>query len=424
METRRFLMVTTFYPPYYLGGDAVHVEYLAEALAGRGHEVHVEFAPAAYRIKAGRTPPESVSHRDGVELHAIPSPWRGAQPLASYLFGHSKSVTRFHQSLVDEVKPDVVHLHNISLLGTGVISSPPAETTLYTAHDYWIRCPRSDLFKYGRYPCDKPTCTRCSLASMRPPQLWRRGGGLKPLRELDGAIAPSLFMLQAIERELTCPTVHIPNFAPDRNPEGTVEEPGEYYLYVGVHDIHKGIVELGVAAADCPDVHFVFVGRGRYEKRLRKLLGGTVPNAEVRGWVGPQELTDYYRYARALIIPSLWHENSPLAAIEALSWGAPLLVSRRGGLVELVDGGEAGLSFEPEASSIRDAIEYAEGKGLPEMLRRGARKAYETHHHPDRYLERYMALVQGMSEGGTQQEGRRGAPGSSPSSYETVSRRG
>ena len=46
METLRFLMVSTFYPPYHLGGDAVHVQYLAEALAERGHEVPVQFYPA------------------------------------------------------------------------------------------------------------------------------------------------------------------------------------------------------------------------------------------------------------------------------------------------------------------------------------------------------------------------------------------
>ncbi len=140
METLRFLMVTTFYPPYHLGGDAVHVKYLAEALAQRGHEVHVEFAPAAYRIKGGRPTSEAVSRHDGVELHPIPSPWRGAQPLSSYLFGRSRSVTRHHQALVDELKPDVVHLHNISLLSLGRELSA--------------------LLEPGR-PCTLPTTTGC-----------------------------------------------------------------------------------------------------------------------------------------------------------------------------------------------------------------------------------------------------------------------
>ena len=41
METAKILMVSTFYPPYHLGGDAIHVKYLADELSKAGHEVHV-----------------------------------------------------------------------------------------------------------------------------------------------------------------------------------------------------------------------------------------------------------------------------------------------------------------------------------------------------------------------------------------------
>ena len=41
METMKILMVSTFYPPYHLGGDAVHVKYLADELTKAGHEVHI-----------------------------------------------------------------------------------------------------------------------------------------------------------------------------------------------------------------------------------------------------------------------------------------------------------------------------------------------------------------------------------------------
>ena len=34
-----FCMVTTFYPPYHFGGDALYVYRLSNALARRGHHV-------------------------------------------------------------------------------------------------------------------------------------------------------------------------------------------------------------------------------------------------------------------------------------------------------------------------------------------------------------------------------------------------
>ena len=44
-------MTSTFYPPYHIGGDAVHVKYLAEELAKRGHEVHILHSIDAYNVK-------------------------------------------------------------------------------------------------------------------------------------------------------------------------------------------------------------------------------------------------------------------------------------------------------------------------------------------------------------------------------------
>ena len=46
-------MASTFYPPYHLGGDAVHVRYLAEELVRRGHEVHVVHSLDAFALKPG-----------------------------------------------------------------------------------------------------------------------------------------------------------------------------------------------------------------------------------------------------------------------------------------------------------------------------------------------------------------------------------
>ncbi|MFQ5693996.1 MAG: glycosyltransferase, partial [Nitrospinota bacterium] len=295
--------------------------------------------------------------------------------------------------LVEDVQPDVIHHHNISLLGRGVVSKGQADRTLYTAHDYWLRCPRSDLYKYGRYPCDAPTCGRCALVSRRIPQPWRYSRGWKGLEGLDWVIAPSAFMRAAIEGEVACPVAVIPNFAPDPNPGVRIFPPDEYYLYVGVYEPHKGLPEL-VSAIEAFEggARFVFVGRGSLERRLRKLAGRR-DDVDVMGWLQSSRLGPFYRGARGLILPSQSYENSPLSAIEALSWGTPLLVSKRGGLEELVQEG-AGLAVEPTTAALRAGLDRFEADGMPESSRQPARSTYEARHHPVRYLERYMTLIE------------------------------
>ncbi len=81
---------------------------------------------------------------------------------------------------------------------------------------------------------------------------------------------------------------------------------------------------------------------------------------------------------------------NPIAATTAL-------VSRRGGLAELVSGG-AGIAFEPTEADIRSPLEQFEAEEMSLMLRQRARFTYETRHHPVRYLERYMILIEEEGE--------------------------
>jgi len=393
METLRFLMVTSFYPPYHLGGDAVHVRYLAEALAERGHEVHVEFSPAAYRLKRNGLPKDGLNGGD-VHTHPIPSPFGRAQPVAAYALGHSRGISRFHEALTRQVRPDVVHLHNISLLGLGVLPRPPGATMLYTAHDYWARCPRSDLLKYGTRPCEAPSCLACALVSRRPPQLWRYKTAWRGLPTVDCGIAPSRFMAGEIAAHLRCPVVHIPNFAPDPNPSGSVTNPEDYFLYVGVLEPHKGVPALLEAAGRPGRFRVKVVGQGSLLAQALDARARSGARVDVEGWVKQDRLSDLYRRARAIVVPSIWHENAPLVAIEALAWGTPLLVSRRGGLEELLYGGATGRAFEPTPEDVLAAAERFLVDDLSHDLRRGARLAYVQNHRPEAYIARYTSLLE------------------------------
>jgi glycosyltransferase involved in cell wall biosynthesis len=58
-------------------------------------------------------------------------------------------------------------------------------------------------------------------------------------------------------------------------------------------------------------------------------------------------MSNFYRKARFLIVPSVWFEVSPMVILEAMSHGLPVIASRIGGLAELVEDGVTGFLFEP-----------------------------------------------------------------------------
>ena len=56
MDQLRIAMLTTFYPPYSFGGDAIGVMRLASAMASRGHHVTVVHDVDAYMSLGGQEP--------------------------------------------------------------------------------------------------------------------------------------------------------------------------------------------------------------------------------------------------------------------------------------------------------------------------------------------------------------------------------
>ena len=58
--------------------------------------------------------------------------------------------------------------------------------------------------------------------------------------------------------------------------------------------------------------------------------------------------------ARFVVLPSLWNENAPLAGLEAMARGRPLIVSAVGGLQELA---QAGRGYIALAGGVADLAE-------------------------------------------------------------------
>ena len=74
-ERLSFCMVTTFYPPYHFGGDAIYAYRLSNALARRGHKVTVVHSADAYRALR-RIRPRTVrasGRRDTPSARAVSS---------------------------------------------------------------------------------------------------------------------------------------------------------------------------------------------------------------------------------------------------------------------------------------------------------------------------------------------------------------
>jgi len=398
-------MVTTFFPPYGFGGDAVFVQRLAGELHARGHHVEVIHCVDSYHLLRGRKQLQAAPGRatEGPVIHGLRSRLGPLSPLATHQTGRPLGKTRRIEGILDRGF-DVIHFHNISLIGGPGVLALGSAVKLYTMHEAWLVCPTHVLFKMRRQPCERPTCLRCTLAHRRPPQLWRSTRRLAAgLEHVDAFIAPSRYCRDLHRsRGLALPMVRIPNFVPalDRTlspePDRDADEP--YLLFVGRLERLKGLHTVIPVFKELRRARLVIAGAGSQEGSLRN-LAEDAPNISFLSHCDGEKLQSLYRRAAALIVPSLVPEVFPLVILEAFRQGTPALVRSIGALPEIIAESGGGLVFSSTdelRSAVKIVLEDREERG---RLGARGRSTVETRWSPDAHVDRYLQLIEDLQSG-------------------------
>ena len=393
----RFCMITTFYPPYNFGGDGIFVRQLSNELARRDHHVDVIHCTDAYRSLSHREPAAGYHDHPNVTVHGLRSPFGSLSPLATQQTGFPT----LKSNRVREIMAkgfDVIHYHNVSLVGGPKILDYGNGIKLYTMHEYWLICPTHTLFKFNRAPCTAPQCFLCALSYRRPPQWWRYLGLLESaIKQVDAFIAPSRFIKDLHHAKLNIPIVHLPNFASSsHNDAAPISDrpPSDkpYFFFVGRLESLKGLQTIIPLFRRNPKAQLWIAGTGNYESHLRRLAEGSA-NIRFLGYRSGEQLRALYRHAVALIVPSLYYENFPLVTIEAFKQQTPVIVRNLGGLPEIVreSGGGFVYDSDTELESAMDQL-LADPSCRQEMGLKGY-QAYKRNWTAEAHLEGYFALI-------------------------------
>lgn len=388
-------MITTFYPPYHFGGDAVFVHQLAGELGRRGHRVDVVHDVDAYHVlRPGVTPPDGPP-QDGVTVHRLRSRLGRLSPLATHQTGLPLFKSRLRR-LLDANRPDVIHFHNASLIGPGAFAWGTG-VKLYTIHEQWLVCPLHLLWRYDQRICDDRRCVRCCMRAGRPPQLWRATGWFeRQLKQIDRFLAPNRFVLdQHRELGLDLPGTVLRNFVPDPPSTPKVDEPPRsrpYFLFVGRLVATKGLQTLLPMFLDTPEMDLVVAGDGDEADALRALASG-MPNVAFLGSVSAERLRPLYRHAVALVVPSVAYEATPLVVLEAFSEKTPVIGRDLAGLAEIVSEADGGLLYRGDRD-LRAALDRMRHEpGLRTRLGENGYRAVRGPWSANAHIAHYLDIV-------------------------------
>ncbi len=399
MKPLRFCMVTTFYPPYNFGGDGMFVQNLSHALVKSGHQVDVIHCADSYRIHATE-PVQPVENRAGIRIHTLRSPFGFLSPLATQLSGQSFLKTGTLSSILNE-NFDVIHYHNISLIGASVLALGKS-IKLYTTHEYWLVCPTHTLFKFNREVCEQPECTRCSLTYLRPPQLWRKTGLLNSaLTNVDAFLFPSRSSMDLHQRAgFQYPSIHLPEFAPELVPlevsDGPPDQGLPYFLFVGRLEKLKGLETLIPLFRRYGRARLLIAGDGGMAPDLIRLAGGA-ENIEFLGHTSSHRLRTLYRDAVALVVPSMAYETFSLVTVEAFREGTPVIARNLGGPKELIEQSGGGLLFNSPEEMEAALNRLLDNRPLRDELGARGQQAYRQNWTDEVHVRQYLSIIEGIA---------------------------
>ena len=391
-----------WYFPDSVGGTEVYVEGLCRRLQDAGHEVLIaapdprRTEPAQYEyhgVPVFRYPISDHPTRDEA-YHRVAMP--GASHLSGWLAAE---------------RPDILHVHSIKT-GVGLPEFREARRLgiriIATCHlpSLGYMCRTGELMQGGKHPCDgvvRPSkCAACSLTHVGlPPVLSRLAGAIPPwlgssLRVLPGKTGTVLGMsalvveYQRMQRELfeivdrfvvlnqTAYRMLVADGSPSEklainrlglSQIGVQRKPGPdirptaspvRFGFAGRLHPAKGLAQVVRAVRGIPrDVDFrvdlrapVLDAGARAMREELCRLAADDPRIRFEPAVSSAEIPAVLAALDVLLSPSLWFENGPTIALEAMAVGTPIIATRVGNQAELVEDGVNGRLVE--AGSVSD----------------------------------------------------------------------
>jgi glycosyltransferase involved in cell wall biosynthesis len=260
----------------------------------------------------------------------------------------------------------VVHAHNVhpafGWRGLAAARAAGARVVLHL-HNYRLVCAVGTCFTRGA------DCTRCHARNTWPGVRLNCRGGSRTEAAVYGAalalwqrrlaecadrfVVPSEFALRRL-RDLGAPLGGRARVIASVQREIAARSnaaAGRFALAAGRLTPEKGFADA-VAACARAGLPLVVAGDGPQLGELRAL--GASTDVRFTGRVSPAELAALRREAAVAIVPSRYQEILPLAALEAMAAGLPVVAPRAGGLAEVVP--EEGLYEPGDIDALADRV--------------------------------------------------------------------
>jgi glycosyltransferase involved in cell wall biosynthesis len=350
------LCITESFPPY-AGGAGWSVFALMKELKNRGHSVIV--------LKPYNNDPQEYK---GIKIITCKN-------ILGKEFIH-KSLNKKAKKMIKEFSIDIVFTTHVrSTRATKKLRKP----IIALIYDYWPADFRGTLYNsYEDRQIEKPSYfefLKCIffennnlLIKLLSPiitcyMIWRTRQGLKMLLNSDVLAFNSEFVKDRLDKILKkyellkkkhvifYPLIDVSEIDEDKN---LIDSVKDNFLFIGKFNKNKGAYMLFEVMKKLPEEKFTIVGMFEDKKLKERVI--SLKNVKVFEYIELKKVLGMIKNAKAVIVPSLWEEPIPMVAMQSIELKTPVIASKRGGLIELVNDKLNGRIIEPTVENFCKAI--------------------------------------------------------------------
>jgi glycosyltransferase involved in cell wall biosynthesis len=314
--------------------------------------------------------------------------------------------------LIRETRAEIMHVHNtFPLISPASYYAAHAERipVVQTLHNYRLLCPAATLFR------DHHVCESCVGKSFAWPGIVHAC-----YRDNTSASAVAATML-ATHRVLgTWKTkvsayIALSDFARSKFIQGGLPESkiyvkpnfiqpdpglgsgdGHFALFSGRLTQEKGILTLLEAWTkfDLP-LPLEIAGDGPLASQVAE---AAQTNRQIlwHGWLSRDRLMERLKKAAMVIVPSTWYESFPMTIVESFALGIPVITSRLGSLISIVDHRRTGLQFNAgDSADLAAQIRWFQDHPVEAAaMRHCARSEFDSKYTSERNYKQLMQIYQ------------------------------
>lgn len=309
-------------------------------------------------------------------------------------YTYNPGARRKFSTLLDRLKPDVIHFHRFKTLSWSLAAEAfnRKTRTMLSLYDSSLFCPKETLMHSSGKTCSSLIGFECAVCLRRsgfPPLrslLWRiRAHSIKKLAfnfDKFAVLSPSwLQMLSGfgipehkhtviplpLTKDILCCGSH------DAHTNTMT------ILYVGWFQERKGLLELlygfNALRDKIPTAKLTLVrtgGNAQYERKAQQYIAGhhLESSLTILGRKTPDEVSQLLREAEVIAIPEQWDNPFPVFLSEAMSFAKKIVASRIGGITSLIGAAEErGWLVSPKnidewSMKLHDALLAPENKAI------------------------------------------------------------